>query len=638
MADRNTLTLTAPHRAPRAASPVDSGCFVLLDDSLTPGGICALYEDPVEIIRCDAPAGAEAALDRLAGAGARGLHAAGFLSYELGYLLEPRLAPLVPAERAQPLLWMGLFARRRELDASAAAALIAARARDRPPGGDRIENLRPTLARDDYLVLARKVKDYIAAGDVYQINLTFKMLFEFAGDPLSLYGELRRRQPVAHGAFIRAPGFDILSLSPELFLSVADGRALAKPMKGTAARGTTPQEDAELAAWLRADEKSRAENLMIVDLLRNDLSRVAEIGSVAVPELYVVESYPTLHQMTSSVTARLRPGVGTGELIRSLFPCGSITGAPKVRAMEIIRELERSPRGSYTGAIGAIAPDGDLAFNVAIRTLVLDRDGRGEMGIGSGIVTDSDPAAEYEECLLKARFLSEPAPSFQLIETLRWSRAEGYALLNQHLARLTASAARFGFPCDAAKVLAALDAAVAREARAAGHDDLRLRLLLDRDGGLQVAASALAPRDPEAVWRYVLSERRVDPEDPLLYHKTTRRALSAGERARLEAETGCDEVVFLNSRGEVTEGAISTVFVERGGRLLTPPLACGLLPGTLRQALLDDPAVEIEERVLRAEDLATAEAVYLGNSVRGLIRAAPVAAPPPTAAPGRRGA
>jgi para-aminobenzoate synthetase/4-amino-4-deoxychorismate lyase len=583
----------------------------LLDDSLTPGGTCALYEDPVEIVCCDAPEDAEAALDRIAGAGARGLHAAGFLSYELGYLLEPRLAPLLPPERHRPLIWMGLFAARRDLDAAAAAEFIAARA----PGGDRageqIDNLRPGFDREAYLARARKVKDYIAAGDVYQINLTFKMLFEFAGDPLALYGELRRRQRVAHGAFIRATDFDVLSLSPELFLSVAGGRALAKPMKGTAARGATPQKDA-----------ARAENLMIVDLLRNDLSRVAEIGSVAVPELFAVESYPTLHQMTSSVTARLRPDVDAGELIRSLFPCGSITGAPKVRAMEIIHELEPAPRGVYTGAIGAIEPGGELAFNVAIRTLVVDRDGRGEMGIGSGIVYDSDLDAEYEETLLKARFLSTPAPDFQLIETLRWSSGEGYVLIEEHLARLAASAARFAFPCARDKVLAALDEAVT----AAGGNALRLRLLLDRDGGIEATAAPLPPQDPDAVWRYAISECRTDPADPLLYHKTTRRTLYDGERARLAAETGCDEVVFLNTRGEVTEGAISTVFVEHGGRLATPPLACGLLPGTLRQSLLGDSKIEIEERILRLEDLTTAEAVYLGNSVRGLIRAAPVEA------------
>jgi len=635
MSDSDTL----PWRASRSAPRADPDCFVLIDDNLTPGGACALYENPVEIIRCDDPADAETALARLGGAGARGLHAAGFLSYELGYLLEPKLAPLLPPERGQPLIWMGLFEKRRDLDSAGAATSIAARSR----GGHQVENLHPAMDRGDYLALARRVKDYIAAGDVYQINLTFKMLFEFAGDALSLYAELRRRQRVAHGAFIRSHDFDILSLSPELFLSIADGRALAKPMKGTAARGKTPQEDAELAAWLRADEKSRAENLMIVDLLRNDLSRIAEIGSVAVPELFSVESYPTVHQMTSSVTARLRANTGAEEIIRSLFPCGSITGAPKVRAMEIIRELEPDARGVYTGAIGAIAPGGDLAFNVAIRTLVVDRDGGGEMGIGSGIVHDSDPVAEFEECLLKARFLSAPAPDFQLIETLRWSRGEGYALIEEHLARLAGSAARFGFPCDQAKARTALEDAVA----ATGGDDLRLRLLLDRDGEIEVTAAALAPRDPATVWRYAVSERRVDPDDPLLYHKTTRRALYDDERARLAAETGCDEVVFLNTRGEVTEGAISTIFVARGGRLLTPPFACGLLPGTLRQSLLADPGVEIEERVLYPADLAEAETVYLGNSVRGLIRAEPVAAghgnagrggENPTAVPGRRGA
>jgi para-aminobenzoate synthetase/4-amino-4-deoxychorismate lyase len=341
---------------------------------------------------------------------------------------------------------------------------------------------------------------------------------------------------------------------------------------------------------------------------------------VEVPKLFTVETYPTVHQMTSSVRARLRPDVGADDVVRALFPCGSITGAPKVRAMEIIRELEPRPRDVYTGAIGAIAPNGDLSFNVAIRTLAIAPDGRAQMGIGSGIVYDSDPEAEFDECLLKARFLTEPFAPFRLIETLRWTRAEGYYLLDLHLDRLEASAAHFGFTCRRARVRAAL------EAYGAGLSDAvaRVRLLLDEDGAVEIAHAAISAPDPEAVIRYALSHRPIDRADPFFYHKTTRRTFYESELARLQAETGCDEVILVNDRGELTEGSRTNLFVERGGRLTTPPVACGLLGGTLRRALLQDPGTDIEERPVTPADLAAAHRVYLGNSVRGLVRALPV--------------
>ena len=614
MAEGGTIAAERP-AGPKPA-PADTAPFILLDDSLSPAGRCLLFEDPIEIVRCDEPSGAQAALQTVAEAGARGLHAAGFLSYELGYLLEPRLTPLLPARRNQPLIWMGLFGPPRELDALAARREIEMRARS----GHRLDNLRLSIGRDEYLKLLARVKDYITAGDVYQINLTFKYLFDLDGDPLSLYAELRRKQRVAHGAFLRTPEFDILSLSPELFLSVTDGRALAKPMKGTAPRGRTPDEDEEIRAWLKHDEKSNAENLMIVDLVRNDLSRVAETGTVRVPELFSVETYPTVHQMTSSVTARLKPGTGARELIQSLFPCGSVTGAPKVRAMEIIRELEATGRGVYTGAVGSIAPNGEVNFNVAIRTAVIGRDGRGEMGIGSGIVFDSEPEAEFEECLLKARFLTEPDAPFQLIETLRWTRAEGYFLLDEHLARLAASAVYFGFTCDPEAVRQAL----AKRTSTFESPAQRVRLLLDEDGGIEIGALPFELPAPGAVLRYAVSQRSVDAGDPHRYHKTTRRELLDGELARLKTETGCGEVIFANGRGELTEGSYTNLFVERGGRLFTPPVSSGLLDGTLRRSLFADPATDIVEEVLRPEDLATADAIYLGNSLRGLLRAQPI--------------
>ena len=589
--------------------------FVLIDDSLSPGGDAWLFENPVEIVACDDPAGVDDALNRIAAAGRDGLYAAGFMAYELGYLLEPRLAPLLPAERRQPLIWMGLFGKPRRLNREGIARFLDAQT---DGNGHSVEMRGQTIEREQYLDAIGRVKDYIAAGDVYQINFTFHHRFHLTGDPVSLYRDLRRRQPVAHGALLQGPDWHLLSLSPELFVEINDGRAVTRPMKGTAQRGATPAEDAEIAAWLRADAKSRAENLMITDLLRNDLSRVALIGSVRVPDLFTVETYPTVHQMTSTVEARLRPGIGFREIVERLFPCGSVTGAPKIRAMEIIRELEVGSRGAYTGSVGMVAPNGDLRFNVAIRTLFVGDDGAGEMGIGSGIVYDSDPVAEYEECLLKGRFLTAPHESFQLIETMRWSRSDGFYLLERHLDRLAGSARFFGIPCDIGAVRALLADCV----RGLSGKQ-RIRLLLDQGGGPGVTATAITLPDPPPAVRYAMAARPIDSRDPHRYHKTTRREMLDEECARLATETGCDEVLFINERGELTEGSYTNLFVEKGGWLLTPPLSCGLLDGTLRRELLET-GDQVEERVLYPRDLDEADAVWLGNSVRGLQPAQPV--------------
>jgi para-aminobenzoate synthetase/4-amino-4-deoxychorismate lyase len=588
--------------------------FVLIDDSLSPGGDAWLFEDPVEIVACDDPTDVNEALDRIAVAGRDGLYAAGFLAYELGYLLEPRLAPLLPEGRRQPLIWMGLFGEPRRLGREGIAQFLDARA----GGGHAVESRGQTVEREQYLAAIDRVRDYIAAGDVYQINFTFHHRFYLTGDPVSLYRDLRRRQPVTHGALLRGPDWHLLSLSPELFVAINDGHAVTRPMKGTARRGDTPAEDAEIAAWLRADEKSRAENLMITDLLRNDLSRIALIGSVHVPDLFTVETYPTVHQMTSTVEARLRPGMSFRDIVERLFPCGSVTGAPKIRAMEIIRELETRPRGAYTGSVGMVAPNGDLRFNVAIRTLFIGEGGEGEMGIGSGIVHDSDPAAEYDECLLKARFLTAPHEGFQLIETMRWSRTDGFYLLERHLDRLEDSARFFGIPCDADAVRALLANCVRN---LSGKQ--RIRLLLDQGGGASATATAITLPDPPPALRYTMAARPVDSRDRHRYHKTTRREMLDEERERLATETGCDEVLFINERGELTEGSYCNLFVEMGDWLLTPPLSCGLLDGTLRRELLETGG-QVEERVLYPHDLDEADAVWLGNSVRGLQPAQPV--------------
>ena len=586
--------------------------YVLLDDSLTPGGRSLLYTGAERIVAAYTPDQVEGALDEIEAGLARGLHAAGFFAYELGYCLEPKLKHHVPTSGRVPLFWLGLFRAPRPLDDSATRAWLESQSR----GKATISGLDLSWTREDYDDAFAKVQDYIAAGDVYQINLTLKYQFAFSGDPVALYAALRRKQRVAYGALIHTGDLDVLSLSPELFFRREGKHMFARPMKGTAARGRTPREDGRLKTWLAVDEKQRAENLMIVDLLRNDLGRVAKIGSVAVTDLFTVETYRSVHQMTSGITAELRADMGLKDMLRALFPCGSVTGAPKVRAMEIISELEGEPRGIYTGAIGHIAPSGDAQFNVAIRTVVLADEG-GEMGIGSGIVADSKAESEFDECLLKAHFLTKLDPPFELIETLRFEQALGFHLLERHLARLQASAAHFGYPFSRDAVLAALEAEAARvEAPVA-----LVRLLLAEDGAITVASSAITLPTKDTVWRFAISDRRLDEKDPFFYHKTTRRQFYEQEMERQKALSACDEVVFLNSKGELTEGTRTNLFVELDGRLFTPALACGLLAGTLREELLDLPRAAASEAILTPQDLLAADRLYLGNSVRGLVRA-----------------
>lgn len=582
---------------------------ILIDDSLETGARSWLFENPVRRITASTPQDVPCAIAALSQARAEGLWAAGYLAYELGYLLEPRLVELLPPGRSVPLLDFALYENCERPDAAQVEALLTGWS----DGGYRVSPPEPSIAREDYARFFGRALDYIAAGDIYQLNLTFMARFGVEGCPVALYRDLRRKQPVAYGALMQFEERTVLSHSPELFIGVEGTRIRTRPMKGTARRGPSPQDDTALRDWLARDEKSRAENLMIVDLMRNDISRVAQPASVKVTDLFSVETYATLHQMTSGVTARLKDGTELDGLLRALFPSGSITGAPKLRAMEIIRELESEARGVYTGAVGLLAPNGDARFNVAIRTLVLDNSGHGEIGIGSGIVADSRMDDEYDECLLKMRFLTEPAREFDLIETLRFDARTGYYLLDRHMERLAASAAYFGYPFDAARILAALDEVPA----ASGDPCLRVRLLLARDGSPTVTSVAIQPPAAGTTMRYMLSGQTADSRDVFLYHKTTIREFYDDEHARLSKAHGVDEVIFVNERGELTEGSRTNIFISRGGELLTPPIASGLLCGTLRADLLASGAAR--EEILTLADLENGE-LYLGNSVRGLVR------------------
>ncbi|MGL4397214.1 MAG: chorismate-binding protein, partial [Hyphomicrobium sp.] len=408
------------------------------------------------------------------------------------------------------------------------------------------------------------------------------------------------------------------SASPELFIEQHGSVIETRPMKGTAPRAGTLAGDKDVREALASDIKSRAENLMIVDLMRNDLGRIAELGTVSVTDLFTVETFQTLHQMTSGVRAVLKNDIALEDVLKAIFPPGSVTGAPKIRAMELIRAFETEPRGVYCGAIGHIAPNGKALLNVAIRTAVIDRSGSGEMGIGSGVVADSQGAKEYAECLLKMKFLTDPVRRFQLIETMLYEPGKGIWLSDRHRKRLQASASYFGFVFDDAAWHARIGDAV----REKSDTRLRVRSVLDEDGSVTVTVTPLPDVDPKAVMRYVLSDARVSSHDLWLYHKTTRRDLYDREWQHFADTLGADEVIYLNERGELAEGSRTSIFVKRGDMLITPPLSSGLLPGTLREELIA--TGKAEEGVLTLDDLQRSDHVFLGNSVRGLVRAVPL--------------
>lgn len=535
-----------------------------------------------------------------------GLWAAGFVSYEAAPAFDPAHSTHPPG--ALPLLWLGLFPPPKEAAPPPAPPPI-------PALSWRIGQAEPA-----YTDAIGRIKDQIARGNTYQVNYTLRLHAPFSGDAWDFFCGLARRQPGGPAAFVNAGRFAVCSASPELFFTLDGDRLTSRPMKGTAPRGLWTAQDDENAAWLAASEKNRAENVMIVDMVRNDMGRIARTGSVHVPALFAVERYPTVLQMTSTVACRTDASIP--QIFSALFPCASITGAPKIRTMQIIRGLEPEARGVYTGAIGYWGPERRAQFSVAIRTAVIDRElGLAEYGTGSGIVWDSDAATEYQECRLKAELLTAPRPDFALLESLRWSAAEGYFLLERHLERLASSAERFGFPFDEPALRRAL--ASAPPGPPAGVR--KVRLLLDAEGGLRLESeplpadgrtfSALLTPAETSPLHYARAPEPVEKADVLLYHKTSRRALYEAARAACpEAE----EVLLWNEAGEATEFTAANLVVRRGEDWITPPVGCGLLPGVLRAELIR--LGRIREQVIRLEELETADQIWAINSVRGWRR------------------
>ncbi len=545
-----------------------------------------------------------------------------------------------------------------ERDGGAAEASVAGTA-----------NVRASVDPKQFNEAIDAIHAALRAGDSYQVNYTYRLGFDVFGSPTALYRRLRARQPVPYGALIALPGDAwVLSCSPELFIEKEGAMLRARPMKGTAPRSADPVADRHAAEFLANDPKNRAENVMIVDLLRNDLSRVAQTGSVNVPALFSVEPYASVWQMTSTVHSTLRAGTSFAEIMRALFPCGSITGAPKHRTMQLIDELESTPRGLYTGAIGwldapAVAAEvaatsssntavdaaggttvaaaslgatpsvtasntacGDFCLSVAIRTLTLSPTAQpgelqGKMGVGAGIVLDSVAADEYAECQLKASFLTGAEPGFELFETMYAVREEGVRHLSRHLARLSASAATLGFKLDDEIDIRAQIAG--KCAALPAQTPHRMRLALSKNGTVHITAAVLTPLADSTVGVLLGPDHAfsaTNANDPLLRHKTTRRA--EYDRGWREAEAkGAFDTLFFNERGELTEGGRSNVFVKLAGRWWTPPLKSGVLPGIMRGVLLEDASLQAAERVLTRVDVQNAEALLVCNALRGAVQA-----------------
>ena len=519
------------------------------------------------------------------------------LAYDAAPAWDPALS-VQAAAGPVPLAWAAVYDRQ-DPDAVAPPATAFA-----PP------SWRPAITPDRFARDIDAILGHIAAGDTYQVNYTFPMLAPFTHEPWSWFRACAAQADVPYAAYVDLGDAVVMSLSPELFLERIGGRLRARPMKGTTRRGRWLAEDRALAESLQRSEKARAENVMIVDLLRNDLGRIARTGSVHVPDLCTLERYPTVWQLTSGVEASVPPSVPLREVLAAAFPCGSVTGAPKVRTMGLIAELEAAPRGIYTGAIVQLRPGGDFTASVPIRTAVLDRArGVATFSVGAGITADSSAEDEWAECLAKSRVVRPPAvpDGADLLETLRLEH--GTCLRRAgHLARLAASATLFGWPCRTDDLAARLDEIEQRHSTGVW----RARLLMSRDGHTRVEVSPLI-EEPRR-WRVALAHTRVDARSPLLFNKTTSRAVY--EEARAE-RPDLDDVLLANVRGEVTESTVANLVVDLDGRRLTPPLTCGLLPGVFRQHLLTQG--EVVEAVLRPEDLSRATRIWLVNSLRGWI-------------------
>jgi para-aminobenzoate synthetase / 4-amino-4-deoxychorismate lyase len=593
-----------------------------------------LFLDPIERIKLFQGDDEKEYFKRISEFQSKGLYAAGWISYEFGYLLENNLRENLQREEDKGALLadLGIFPKPYIFQHSTGECDFPLSKVGLANSSWNVSDLLFSQTQEDYIKAINRVLEYIKAGDTYQVNYTLKLLFNFKGSPEAFYQDLRRNQSVSYGAYIRWGDERVLSFSPELFFRKQGNIIQVRPMKGTLKRGRTLKEDAGNIDFLANDIKNRSENVMIVDLLRNDLGRlmhqVAE-GDIQVDSLFDVEVYETLLQMTSTITGIAKEQsmdeISLFNFFKAIFPCGSVTGAPKIRTMEIINELEATRRGVYTGAIGYLSPEGDAVFNVPIRTIALDGS-CGEMGIGSGIVYDSEPESEWRECHLKGKFLTHPQEEFQLFETLLWQPDSGFWLLEEHLQRLQDSAEYFLFSFKGGVIKKALQE---RAQESGARSPQRVRIALNKDGTYEIVVEpCVAPKcldllmnkstDDVPLPLITFSLTLCDSNEVWYYHKTTRRELYNVAYKQAQ-DMGYFDLCFCNEFGEVTEGCITNIIILENGTYYTPPISSGLLPGVMRQYLLQNSQGKCVERVLTKDNVRKADAVYLCNSVRGVV-------------------
>lgn len=552
------------------------------------------FHEPLEVLETRRLEEVLPLLRRVEEAARRGHWVAGFVAYEAAPAFDAALETHAPGPL--PLAWFGIYAAPNNVEAEGPPPL-----RESPQ-----PDWKPTITEAEYTHAIQAIKEHIARGQTYQVNFTYRLRAEFTGEPYALFAHLVENQPAPYAAFVDTGRYAICSASPELFFERHGHTVRSKPMKGTAARARTLAEDNAQACALHHSEKNRAENVMIVDMVRNDLGRVAQVGSVRVPKLFETERYPTVWQMTSTVEAETRAPLT--EIFAALFPCASITGAPKRSTMKIIRALEGTPRGAYCGTVGFIQPNGDAQFNVAIRTVAVDRQrGTTEYGVGSGVVWDSVAAEEWAECQIKARVLNAKRPKFDLLESLKWEPVSGYWLLERHLARLKDSAEYFDFAVNLDEVRARLEA-LSQTLAPAPH---KVRVTVSHAGKIQCAAAPLAENTSQPL-TLAIAPTPIASSNVFLFHKITYRKIYEEARA---ACPEADDILLWNEHGEVTEALTNNLAVKLAGEWFTPPVHCGLLAGTYRAQLIDEG--KLRERVILVDELKQAQELAVLNSVRG---------------------
>ncbi len=575
--------------------------FALFDNNYGRGANSYLFTEPVEWLSCRDLRDADALLAQIE---ASEFYAAGYMSYEFSQHYGFAAKPAPGGDL--PFFEFGLFRKKEVLNKAGVDEFLRARFGE---GAPFVVDVQPQISPEFYEGAIAAIKDELEAGNTYQVNYTFELLMKQGGCPMRLYHALREAQPVPYGAFLEFPSGKVLSRSPELFFAKKGAKITCKPMKGTEPRSPDPLTDSEYRAHLLASPKQRAENLMIVDLLRNDLSRIAALGSVKVDKLFEVESYKSVHQMTSTITARV-PGASLREVLEALFPCGSITGAPKLITTEIIERLEPHPRGIYCGAIGFHEPGGDMVFNVPIRTLTLQGH-EARFNIGGGVVYDSVDNKEYDEALLKGKFLFDLPKGFFLIDSHYYEPKIGAPRLDAHIERLAKSAQALGFRFDERRLRVDLE-----ELYYGTDFEAKIRVELNEHGATLVEALPLGGFEGEKFVR--LSELRVSSGDPIYQHKTSNRALydAAFKAARA---AGDYDVLFANEHGHLTEAAIHNLVLKFGDEFVTPPLSAGVLPGVGRADFLaENPGAREENLPISA--LEEADEILLVSALRGVNR------------------